>query len=88
MEWNPVDENTPRDGTEFQGWVVNGPGGFWEPRCRFNPDTEALEMYGRVDYDQDGWESYPFFVVTHWMPQPADPREDTPLTAAGREKLG
>jgi hypothetical protein len=66
--WQPI-ETAPKDGTEFQGWV-----GQWEPRCRFNPESETFETWGRVDYDEDGWDV--FVPATHWMPPP-DPPSDT-----------
>ena len=65
--WMPI-ESAPKDGTEFQAWV-----GSWEPRCRFNPDTEAFEVWDRVDYDQDGWDACYLDLVTHWQPLPAAP---------------
>lgn len=65
--WEPI-ESAPRDGTEFQAWM-----GYWEPRCRINPDTEAFEIWGRVDYDQDGWDTYLHLAPTHWMPLPEPP---------------
>jgi hypothetical protein len=69
--WRDI-ATAPRDGTEFQGWI-----GQWEPRCRFNPETEAFETWGRVDYDENGWEVSD--VATHWMPLPSAP------TDTGRE---
>ncbi len=65
--WQPI-KTAPRDGTEFQTWL-----GFWEPRCRFRPDSEGLEIWGRVDYDLDGWADASHLTATHWMPQPAAP---------------
>lgn len=68
-EWQPI-ETAPRDGTEFQAWIDQYG---WEPACRYNPDTEAFEIFGRIDYDQDGWDSYHHMTPTHWMPYPAPP---------------
>lgn len=68
-DWQPI-ETAPKDGTEFQAWV-----GHWEPRCRYNPDTEAFEMWGRTDYDCEGWDTYPDLPPTHWMPEPAQPTQ-------------
>jgi hypothetical protein len=77
--WMPI-SSAPRDGTSFQAWVHRpdtdlSPGG-WEPRCRFNPDSEAFEIWGRVDYDCDGWDTYLHLEPTHWMPEPFPPRWD------------
>ena len=65
--WQPI-ESALKDGTEFQAWV-NG----WEPKCRFNPESEAFEIYGRVDCDEDGWVPYYLECATHWMPIPELP---------------
>jgi len=70
-EWQPI-ETAPRGGAEFQGWIAVG---YWEPRCRFNPDSEAFEIWGRVDYDMDGWDTYAYLRPTHWMPHPPPPGE-------------
>jgi hypothetical protein len=69
--WRDI-ATAPKDGTEFQGWT-----GQWEPRCRFNPETEAFETWGRVDYDENGWEVSD--VATRWMLLPPAP------TDTGRE---
>lgn len=71
--WQPI-ETAPKDGTQFQAWIEKYG---WEPHARFNPDSEAFELWGRVDYDKDGWDVYPHMVPTHWMPLP------TPPTAGG-----
>jgi hypothetical protein len=72
--WQPI-ETAPKDGAEFQAWVVDEDGerGMWEPKCRYNPDTEAFEIWGRVDYDHDDWDSYYNLTPTHWQPLPAPP---------------
>lgn len=67
--WQPI-ETAPKDGSEFQAFIINYG---WEPRARFNPETVAFEIWGRVDYDQDGWDFYPHMVPSHWMPLPAAP---------------
>ncbi|MFY3096147.1 hypothetical protein ACOTHT_30895 [Achromobacter xylosoxidans] len=67
--WLPI-ESAPKDGTEFQAWLN---GDFWEPRCRFNPASEAFEIWGRVDYDRDDWDICGHLTATHWMPLPAAP---------------
>ncbi|WP_238876827.1 hypothetical protein [Achromobacter xylosoxidans] len=67
--WLPI-ESAPKDGTEFQAWLNIG---LWEPRCRFNPDSEAFEIWGRVDYDRDDWDACGHLTATHWMPRPAAP---------------
>lgn len=66
--WQAI-EGAPKGGVEFQAWV-----GHWEPRCRFDPDTEAFEIWGRTDYDQDGWDIYMHLKPTHFMPQPEPPQ--------------
>jgi hypothetical protein len=73
-EWQDI-KTAPRDGTEFMAWILNGEKqGFWEPRARFEPVDGGFEMWGRVDYDQEGWELvYMWLTPTHWMPQPSAP---------------
>lgn len=68
-DWQPI-ASAPQDGTEFQVWC--GQYG-WEPRARVNPETGALELWGRVDYDEEGWDVYPHMPATHWMPHPQSP---------------
>ena len=75
--WQPI-ETAPKDGTEFQSWETHFQSapissGWWEPRARINPETGLYECHGRVDYDQDGWESCLEITATHWMPQPTCP---------------
>ena len=74
-EWISV-ETAPRDGTEFQGWLVTeGGDGFWEPRCRFNEDGQ-LGIWGRIDYDIDGWDyGLIHLTLTNWQPLPPPPDE-------------
>lgn len=73
--WQPF-PSCPEGGTEFQAWVIGSNGqGFWEPKCRLNPETGAFEIWGRVDYDQDDWATYPHIAPTHWQPLPAAPTE-------------
>lgn len=67
-EWRDI-KDAPKDGVEFQAWV-----GHWEPRCRFNPDTDAFEIWGRTDYDQDGWDVYTYLKPTRFMPLPEPPQ--------------
>jgi len=72
--WRNI-SSAPRDGAEFQAWVVTDePGvGFWEPRCKFNEHGQ-IGMWGRVDYDEDGWDyGLNHLTATHWMPQPTEP---------------
>lgn len=81
--WQPI-ATAPKDGTVFQAWVHRPdtdlfPGG-WEPDCRFNPSSEAFEIWGRVDYDQDGWDTYLHLEPTHWMPQPKKPLPPPPVS--------
>lgn len=85
--WRDI-STAPRDGTEFQSWDT----GDWEPRCRINPDTEAYEYWGRVDYDEEGWIAGALVHVTHWMPRPAPPndtektKQPSSLISAGKEE--
>lgn len=72
--WMTMD-SAPKDGTEFQAWIVAASEG-WEPRCRINPDTEAFEIWGRIDYDADGWSTYPHVTATHWQPLPPPPAKE------------
>jgi hypothetical protein len=75
-EWRPI-ETAPKGGAEFQSWVVDDNGeGHWEHRCRFNAEHGCFELFGRVDYDMDGWEAYPYLVPTHWMPEPTPPPKE------------
>lgn len=67
-EWKPID-TALKDGTEFQAWV-----GHWQPVCRFNPDTEVFEIWGRVDYDQYDFDVYTDLIPTHWQPKPEAPK--------------
>lgn len=80
LTWQPI-ETAPKDGTEFQAWVLTMGNGFWEPRCRFD-ENECFQIWDRVDYDTDGWAVYPNLDPTHWMPFP-DPPEPTTSVASG-----
>ena len=82
-EWQPI-ETAPKDGTEFQAWVRGSDGAmsWWDPRCRYNEEG-AFESYGHIDYDIYGWDSCPFWVPTHWMPQPTAP-SNSDQSEAGR----
>lgn len=73
LKWMPID-TAPKDGKPFQAWIDKYG---WKPNCRYNPDSEAFELWGRVDYDQDGWDVYPHMVPTHWMPIPSRPTDKT-----------
>ncbi|QLB38245.1 hypothetical protein phiGT1_33 [Sulfitobacter phage phiGT1] len=71
-QWRPI-ETAPKDGTEFQVWLSKKNGhGFWDPRARYNKNN-CFQLWGRVDYDIDGWEIYPGLEPTHWMPLPEAP---------------
>ena len=74
--WRGI-KSAPRDGTPFQAWIRRDDTpdfiGWWEPECRFNEDGGAFEIYGRVDYDEDGWSVYPHLTSVAWQPQPEPP---------------
>jgi hypothetical protein len=78
-EWKPI-EGAPKDGSEFQAWFTDGiridRDMCWEPRARFKDGL--LEYWGRIDYDQDGWDSSlnTTWEATHWMPLPTPPKRD------------
>ena len=76
-EWQPI-ETAPKDGTEFQAWIVRDGGiGFWAPECCFNEHGQ-FGVWGRVDYDEDGWDyGLTHLTPTHWMPRPNPPEEYT-----------
>lgn len=69
--WRPI-ETAPRDGTEFQAWW----GGQWQPGARFDPEYGSFQLWGRTDFDTEGWET--FAIEGHWQPLPA-----APLTTEG-----
>lgn len=75
MGWRKI-ESAPKDGTQFQAWVVSErcTYGSWEPFCRYNEDG-AFQIYGRIDYDMEGWDVYLHLTPTHWMPLPPPPKE-------------
>ena len=72
-EWQPI-ETAPKDGSEFQAWVVNEYHQWWEPRARFVEGSDSFQVFGRVDYDIDDWD-YVNAIPTHWMPHPQPPKE-------------
>ena len=74
-EWISIDDEKPPVGKEFEGWlnVFGEEYGFWEPRCIINDDL-SLGLWGRVDYDQDGWDyGLTHLTLTHWHYQPEPP---------------
>lgn len=73
--WRSI-ETVPKDGTEFQAWIINidTQFDFWDPRCKFNDDGNFV-TFGRIDYDIDGWEFQPQLLPTHWMSQPDKPED-------------
>lgn len=60
----------PTDGTEFQAWWSRS----WQPFARINPENGAFELWGRIDYDQDGWDVFSASDFTHWQPLPEPPQ--------------
>lgn len=59
--------SAPRDGHEFQAWWK----GTWQPRARFDPEYGSFQLWGRTDFDTEGWEV--FEIDGFWQPQPAAP---------------
>lgn len=66
MSWKPI-STAPRDGSEFQAWWKDS----WQPRARFDPEYGSFQLWGRTDYDTEGWEV--FEIDGFWMPQPLSP---------------
>ena len=64
--WRDI-ATAPRDGREFQAWWK----GQWQPRARFDPEFGSFQLWGRTDYDTEGWET--FAIDGHWMPLPPPP---------------
>ena len=84
MTWQPI-ETAPKDGAEYQAWVVNSRGqGFWEPRCRLDPEFGSFQIWGRVGYDEEGWDSSVHWFATHWMPLPPPPTPSAESASAAR----
>jgi hypothetical protein len=79
MTWRDIKTDPPpKDGTEFQGWVVGKHWKGWEPRCRFNSEDDCLQLWERIDYDEEGWVDQYKFILTHWMPRPSEPPPTEP----------
>lgn len=70
----------PRNGTEFQAWVrhTEDGQGWWEPKCRFDPEHGAFEIWRRTDYDQEGWDCLWHIRPVAWMPHPEAPTPQEP----------
>lgn len=64
--WRDI-ATAPRDGREFQAWWK----GQWQPRARFDPEFGSFQLWGRTDYDTEGWET--FAIDGHWQPLPSPP---------------
>lgn len=64
--WQDI-STAPRNGEEFQAWWK----GTWQPRARFDPEYGSFQLWGRTDYDTEGWET--FEIDGYWQPQPAAP---------------
>jgi len=92
MKWQPI-ETAPRNGEEFQAWCVleaEGrrsrklhPEGWWESKCKFDPESENFLFWDRVDYDHYDWDFYPYIIPTHWMPQPKQPDQNDKCSNCG-----
>lgn len=67
--WQNI-STAPRDGSEFQAWWK----GTWQPRARFDPEYGSFQLWGRTDFDTEGWEV--FEIDGYWQPQPAAPTGD------------
>lgn len=67
--WQDI-STAPRDGSEFQAWWK----GTWQPRARFDPEYGSFQLWGRTDFDTEGWEV--FEIDGFWQPQPAAPTGD------------
>ena len=73
MDWKPID-TAPKDGTEFQVWVVNRPGyGYWVPVAKYEKSTDRLPS--AYYFESQSWEKITAKsgVATHWMPLPDKP---------------
>lgn len=64
--WQDI-STAPRTGEEFQAWWK----GTWQPRARFDPEYGSFQLWGRTDFDTEGWEV--FEIDGYWQPQPAAP---------------
>lgn len=64
--WRDI-ATAPRDGSAFMVWWK----GQWQPRARFDPEFGSFQLWGRTDYDTEGWET--FAIDGHWMPLPPPP---------------
>lgn len=64
--WQDI-STAPRTGEEFQAWWK----GTWQPRARFDPEYGSFQLWGRTDFDTEGWEV--FEIEGYWQPQPAAP---------------
>jgi len=73
MAWQLID-TAPRDGTEFQVWVVNRPGyGYWIPTAKYVKETDRLPS--AYYFEAHEWEKITSKagVATHWQPLPEAP---------------
>ena len=73
MTWHLIDDpdnQPPKDGTEFQAWLVNDDGEHigWEPRCMFDAKGRFCTHAGEGEFLPEFW-----FHPSHWMPLPPPP---------------
>lgn len=79
--WKPIDDDTPRDGTEIDIWV-SGPGSRRIADCRWGKPRKANwgDRYGDDQNLPEQWITRGEFALdrrngaaTHWRPRPAAP---------------
>jgi hypothetical protein len=73
--WRDI-STAPKDGTEFFAWVCyhDDKIGQLETRCRYNEDG-AFQIWMRVDYDQEDFDTLSHARPTDWQPLPTPPAD-------------